>query len=317
MATRGFVRALRSVGLGLVAVTFGLAAVGALYSPNTAIPAGLPGTLITIAGVPLRVVQSGKGRDLLLIHGSPGSVEDWEPVIAALSDSYHVTAFDRPGQGYSGDTDEYSYEHNADVALAVIDALHLDHVVVVGHSYGGATALAMAERASPRTDAFVIIDSSTYVPGRKVDPSLRVIALPVVGMGFATLVAPLVAPRKMRAGLQEAFAGHEVPDEFVERRLQIWNCPKVTHATAAETVGAAGGLRALAPGYPRIAKTVVIVAEADSAFRRETAEHLHRDVAGSTLHLIGDTGHMIQFQKTADVVAAIREAAQATAPVSS
>ena len=307
-------RALRGVGIGLAAGVIGLAAVGALYKPNTEIPAGAPGTLVTVKGTPLRILQKGQGRDVLLIHGSPGSIEDWEPVISELSGSFRVTAFDRPGHGYSGDTGEYSFEHNADVALAVIDALALDHVVVVGHSYGGATALAVAERGSPKTDAFVVVDSATYEPSRKVEASYRMTLLPLVGMGLTSLVGPLVAPAKMRKGLHEAFAGHDVSEDFIDQRIRIWNCPKVAHATAAETVGAAEGLQAQSPRYPQIARPLVIVYEADNPFRRETAEHLHHDVAGSIVHLVPDTGHMIQFEKTADVVAAIREAALRSAP---
>ncbi len=314
MATGRLVRGVRSAGIVVVAAILGLAAVGALYTPNTTIPPGSAGTTLTVAGTPLRIVQAGKGRDLLLIHGSPGSVEDWEPIITALSESFHVVAYDRPGHGYSGDTGEYSFEHNADVALAVVEALHLDHVVVAGHSYGGSTALAVAEHASPRTDAFVIVDSATYTPSRRVEPSLRILTMPLVGMGFASVIGPLIAPGRMRRGLREVFAGHEVSEDFIEQRLRIWNCPKVSHSTAAETVGAAEGLRALSAGYAHIVKPVVIVAEADSEFRRTTAEHLHRDIAGSSLHLVSDTGHMIQFQKTGDVVAAIREAAQMSAP---
>ncbi len=313
MLTGGVVRGLRAVGLGLVAVAGGLTAVGALYAPNTTIPAGWPGTHVTVAGTPLRVVQVGHGPEVLLIHGSPGSVEDWEPVMAALSDSFHMTAFDRPGHGYSGDTGQYSFSHNADVALGLIDQLKLDHVVVVGHSYGGSTALAMAERAPEHVDAYVVIDSATYTPQRKVDATYRVLDLPLVGLGFSTLLGPLLAPAKIRKGLGEVFVGQEPGEDFVAKRIQIWNCPKVAHAIAEETIGAAAGLQAQSPSYPGIARPVVLVAEADSAFRRETAEHLHRDIAGSSLHLVPGTGHMIQFQKTADVVAAIREAAQASA----
>jgi pimeloyl-ACP methyl ester carboxylesterase len=314
MPTGPIVRGLRGVGLGLVAAALGLSVVGAIYTPNTTIPPGAPGTHVTVLDTPLRVVQSGKGRDVLLIHGSPGSVEDWEPVIASLSESFRVTAFDRPGHGYSGDTGEYSIAHNADTALGVIEALKLDHVIVVGHSYGGATALAVAERASPHVDAFVIVDSAAYEPIRKADPVFRVVGAPLLGLGFASLVGPLVAPAKIRAGLHDAFGGHEVSEDFIARRVQIWNCPKVAHAAAVESLGYGAGLLAQSSGYAGIAKPVVIVAEADVAARAAAAEHLHHDIPGSSLHLVPDTGHMIPIEKTADVVAAIREAAQGSAP---
>ncbi|MGH7436726.1 MAG: alpha/beta fold hydrolase, partial [Polyangiaceae bacterium] len=293
---------------GLGAVVLGFAAVGALYTPDTTIPQGAAGALVTVRDVPLRVAQSGKGRDVLLIHGSPGSIEDWGQVVTALSASYHVTVFDRPGQGYSGDPGQYSFAYNADTALALIEALHLDHVLVVGHSYGGSTALAMAEKGSPRTDAFVVIDSASYVPQRKVDAPYRLASLPLFGVGFSSVVGPLVAPGKIRRGLNEAFAGHEVPEEFAAARVRLWSTPKVAHATAVETVGAADGLAAQSGGYPRITKPVVVVYEADNEFRRTTAEHLHRDIPGSSMHLVPDTGHMIPLEKPAEVVAAVHEA---------
>jgi pimeloyl-ACP methyl ester carboxylesterase len=306
--TERWVRGLRAVGAGLGAVVLGFAAVGALYSPNTTIPQGAAGAPVTVGGVPLRVVQSGKGRDVLLIHGSPGSVEDWDRVATALSASYRVTVYDRPGHGYSGDPGEYSFAYNADTALALIDALHLDHVLVVGHSYGGSTALAMAERSSPRTDAFVVVDSAAYVPQRKVDAPYRFASLPLLGVGFSSVIGPLVAPAKIRRGIHEAFAGHEVSADFLATRERMWGTPKVAHATAVETVGAAAGLSAQSAGYASIAKPVVVVYEADNEFRRATAEHLHRDIPGSSIHLVPDTGHMIPWEKPDEVVAAVKEA---------
>jgi pimeloyl-ACP methyl ester carboxylesterase len=290
-------------------LVLGLGAVGASYRPNTDIPPGYAGEHVTVKAVPIRVFQSGSGRDVLLIHGSPGSIEDWEPVRSALAGSFHVTAYDRPGHGFSGDSGAYSLEHNADFALALIDALKLDHVIVAGHSYGGATALAMALRDSPRVDAYVVVDSAAYAPSRKADPILRLLALPVVGMGVGTLVGPIVGPSKIRNGLRATFSNGNVSEDFAARRVALWNRPKVTHAIAEETIGAPADLRALSANYAHITRPVFIVAEADTDFRRESAERLHQDISGSSLRLVPETGHFIQFEKTGEVVDAIRRAA--------
>jgi pimeloyl-ACP methyl ester carboxylesterase len=306
---RFFLRAFGVLLAALAALLVAAAAVGATYEPNTEIPKGLLGSQVTVRHVPLRVVQRGAGRDVLLIHGSPGSVEDWAPVMDALSGSFRVTAFDRPGQGFSGDTDDHSFEANATIALALIDELKLEHVVVVGHSYGGSTALAMALRDSPTVDAYVVVDSAAYKPSRKPDPILRMLDLPVVGLGFGALVGPVVASKKIRSGLVEQFRAHAPSPDFVRLRIAIWSSPKVTHAIAAETLTAAAGLAALSPRYPGIRHPVYIVAEADDAFRRATAERLHHDVAGSTLELVPGTGHYIQFENTDAVVGMIQRAA--------
>ena len=90
-----------------------LTAIGALYQPNTQIPTGFLGQHVTVNGLPLRVYQLGKGQDVLMIHGSPGSVEDWSPMFGALSTRLRLTAYDRPGHGFSGDSGAYSPSANA------------------------------------------------------------------------------------------------------------------------------------------------------------------------------------------------------------
>ena len=246
---------------------------------------------------------------MLLIHGSPGSLEDWQPVVDAIGGSMRVTAYDRPGQGYSGDFGKYSYEDNADVALALIESLKLEHVVVVGHSYGGTTALAMAARSPAEVDAVVVLDSAIYTPAREPDVTLRLLTVPVFGMGFGALAGPFIAPARIRKGLVEQFAGRKPPEDFIALRTRMWSTPKVTHAIAVETLDAAENLRRLSPKYPSIRRPVFILAEADSEFRRTNAERLHADVPGATLELLPGTGHLVQFEKTDDVVRAIRRAA--------
>ena len=302
-------RLVRAFAVVLVLFVVGAGLAGIAYRPNTDIPEGTPGRHVTVNGIPIRVVQQGSGRDVLLIHGSPGSLEDWQPVVAAIGGSMRVTAYDRPGQGYSGDVGKYSYEDNADVALALIETLQLEHVVVVGHSYGGTTALAMAARSPAAVDAVVVLDSAIYTPSREPDVTLRLLTVPVLGMGFGALAGPFIAPARIRNGLVEQFAGRTPPEDFIALRTRMWSTPKVTHAIAVETLDAAENLRRLSPKYPSIRRPVFILAEADSEFRRTSAERLHADIPGAKLELLPGTGHFVQFEKTDDVVRAIRRAA--------
>src|SRR4030095_3740654 len=134
--------------LGVVAAFFFLALItltasGFYYKPEETIPEGFPGHYVEANGLKLRVLQMGQGPDVLLIHGTPGSLEDFAPLMEILSFNHRVTAYDRPGHGFSaGMNFPYTLQHNAKTARALIQVLGLKDVVVVGHSYGGNTALA-------------------------------------------------------------------------------------------------------------------------------------------------------------------------------
>jgi len=294
----------------LLAVTL----TGALYEPNTAIPVGFLGKHVTVHGIPIRVLSQGSGRDLLLIHGSPGSIEDWASVIDELSKTFRVTAFDRPGNGFSGDAGEYSPSYNAEIALGLIDELKLDHTIVAGHSYGGATALAMALRAPRRVAAYVIIDSATYRGAREVTPLYSVLHIPYLGIGLASVGPSTVAAQKIRAGLLDVYKGHAPAEAFLALRERLWSAPKVAHAIAEETIGATPALQKLSPRYKTIRAPVYILAQAEDPFRREAAQRLHSEIKGSSLELLPATSHYVQFDRPADVVATIRRAAADTAP---
>jgi pimeloyl-ACP methyl ester carboxylesterase len=285
-------------------VTLGALAVrGARYRPNTEIPPGLLGHHVQVGGIALRVLQRGSGRDILLIHGSPGCIEDWSPLIDELAGSFRVTAFDRVGHGYSGDPGSYSLAYNADTALGLIAALGLQHVIVVGHSYGGAMALALAVRAPAVIDAYVTVDGGAYRPPRPPDPIFALLAVPWIGTRMA--------PARIRAGTLEQFAGHAPPAGFIELRTQIFGVPKVVHSIAMEWRGAAAWLAAQSPHYRKIRRPLHILGQGDDPYRRATAQRLHREVPGSSLQLFAGVGHYLQFEKTREVLAVIRSAAGA------
>jgi len=85
----------------------------------------------------------------LLLHGITSSALSWVRVGPALADRYSVYALDMRGHGDSPKppAGAYSLRQTADDALALMEQLHLDYPVLIGHSWGGATALVLASGA--------------------------------------------------------------------------------------------------------------------------------------------------------------------------
>lgn len=305
---RTFVRIL----LGMVAV-LGLTLIaaciaGLTYTPDTTIPAGLPGKHIKINGVPIRYVQQGAGKDILLIHGSSGSIEDWQPIFGELAKSYRVTAFDRPGHGFSGDVPDHSQENNARVAVALIKQLKLNDVLVVGHSYGGPIALLTATRAPERVHGVVVLDSALFAPIRQADAALSLISIPVLGPGLLRLAPKARLAAFVRKALVKEFRVKPPSEAFLEQHAQIWGNPKVLHSIAEETLGSFKWLPVISHAYPYMRKPLVALAQSEDPRRAEEAKTLRDTVPQCVLMLVPATGHFIHHEQTALVLYVIRKA---------
>ncbi|MEY8838497.1 alpha/beta fold hydrolase, partial [Cribrihabitans sp. XS_ASV171] len=105
------------------------------------------GELLEIDGVQVHAVVMGAGPDVVLIHGSSGNARDMTFDLAPrLAERYRVIAFDRPGLGFTDRLHEAGATISEQAALLsrAAVALGAERPVVVGHSYGGAVALAWA-----------------------------------------------------------------------------------------------------------------------------------------------------------------------------
>jgi pimeloyl-ACP methyl ester carboxylesterase len=112
-------------------------------------PAVRAGRSVDVAGTPVRVHELGAGPPVLLLHGSgPGTTGwgAWAPVAAALAERHRVVVPDQAGFGAT------PVPHGGRPGLAgwsaqaagLMEALELERFAVVGHSMGGAVALALA-----------------------------------------------------------------------------------------------------------------------------------------------------------------------------
>lgn len=90
---------------------------------------------------------------VLLLHGSPGNLQDFDSLADALPQEYQILVPDLPGFGASwARLDDYSTKAHAEDVLQLLEHLEIDQVQVVGFSMGGGVALEMAHR-QPQTIA--------------------------------------------------------------------------------------------------------------------------------------------------------------------
>ena len=117
--------------------------------------------IVEVSGHRVHYVEKGNGPPLVLIHGASGNLRDWTyRAVDQLSRRYRVIAFDRPGMGYTPriDSDGASIFEQAALLSAASRQLGAERPIVLGHSYGGAVALAWA--ASTRFLKLLSSDSS-------------------------------------------------------------------------------------------------------------------------------------------------------------
>ncbi|HEX5918107.1 MAG TPA: alpha/beta hydrolase [Nocardioides sp.] len=152
---------------------------------------------IAVAGSPVHVLETGSGPAVLLLHGSgPGTTGEgaWAATAAALGGSHRVVAPDQAGfgrtplpPGTSGGLRLWTEQ-----AAGLMDALGETSYAVVGHSMGGAVALALAA-ARPREVTRVVAVGTMGAPGAPLSTDLNAVwAAPAGPAGARDMLGRLV-----------------------------------------------------------------------------------------------------------------------------
>ncbi len=100
----------------------------------------------------------GSGPPLLILHGLFGSSSNWRGVARHLASTHTVHSVDLRNHGASPWADSMGYAEMADDVLQVCDRLRLKSPVVMGHSMGGKTAMALALRHPRRVGRLIVVD---------------------------------------------------------------------------------------------------------------------------------------------------------------
>jgi 2-hydroxy-6-oxonona-2,4-dienedioate hydrolase len=172
----------------------------------------------------IRIVDVGSGSSLLVVHGTFGS----GPAFAALAQAMpnrRLLLMDRPGFGLSS---AVSYRADtfgraiADLQRAVLDALAVDRVDVIGHSIGANFALRLALHHPERVRRVVLLGAGPIVQEAGVPPVIRRIASPLGAIMVRLTRRRGVTLSMIRgSGHAPAMADGRIPDVLVDWRVAV------------------------------------------------------------------------------------------------
>ena len=145
-----------------------------------------------------RVLETGAGDPILLLHGSGMSAPTWAPLLPHLRDR-RIHAFDLPGFGLS-DPHDYAgrplRRHAVAQVGSMLDALGLERATIVGTSLGAMWALCMALERPERVRSVVGLGiPAVALAGMRGDPYFRAMTTP----GVRALVSRAPAPKTAKA----------------------------------------------------------------------------------------------------------------------
>ncbi|MHB9034240.1 MAG: alpha/beta fold hydrolase [Anaerolineae bacterium] len=250
--------------------------------------------------VTIHYKQAGQGSPVyLLLHGYAANSRSWRDIKTQIARRGTAIAVDRPGSGLthlaakvSHGVNPYSVPAQANLFWALLDQLHVEKVVLVGHSAGATVALHMVSTRPERVSSLVLVDAAIYTLGPRlgwVQPLLHSRWIYRMGVLFSRLLS-------FRARKFEPRAWHDparIPADFTERYgkaqnvhdwdVNMWESTRALHYANPETLLAGLDMPVL-----------VITGDDDRVVPIRDARRLAQAIPHASLQIIADCGHLPQ-----------------------
>ncbi|MBW8361956.1 MAG: alpha/beta hydrolase [Kaistella sp.] len=154
---------------------------------------------------------SGKGKEqLVLLHGFMENLMIWEEMETYLSDDFTLIKIDLPGHGISKIYSEvHTMEFMAEEVKKVTDKLKLKDFHLLGHSMGGYTSLAFAEKFPEKLKTLTLFFSSFFADDAE-KKALRKKSFRIIKEAY---------PNYVKAGIPNLFNENE--KDILEGKIEL------------------------------------------------------------------------------------------------
>jgi len=246
-------------------------------------------------GLRLRYWANGSGKDVLLLHGLGGCLEDWAGAFELFSGDFRLWALELPGSGRSDKpTRGYSVDLFVRIVVSFLDLHGIERAHIVGVSMGGGIGLAFVLRRPSRVDRLVLVNSALL--GRRLHPFLHLCTVPVLG---ELLLQP--TPRVVERYIGWCVGDPEsAPAEWVSTHKDLATLPGAKQAFLAMLRSANGvfgtkkrELRPILSGLPRLAaETLIICGGKDRFIPTRYSRRAARRIPHARLVVFPECGHV-------------------------
>lgn len=279
------------------------------------------GQMINVDGTQIHARVFGNGPDLVLIHGASGNMRDFTfSLVEKLREHYRVIVLDRPGLGWSGRPPGYggawktageSPRVQARLLRAAADQLDVENPLVLGHSFGGAVALAWA-LDNPDTAGLILLGGVSHPWPGKLDWTYPVNASALGGALFVPLLSAFVPDSYVETVVGTIFEPQSAPPGYVDHIAPALSLRRATlRANARQVNNLRGHVAEMAPDYPRLRLPIEVVhGDADTIVPLTVHSlPLSEQVQSAHLTVLPGIGHMPHHADEPAVIAAIDRAA--------
>ncbi|MBM3453427.1 MAG: alpha/beta fold hydrolase [Bacteroidetes bacterium] len=102
--------------------------------------------------------EIGLGQPLVILHGLFGSSDNWQTQAKRFAEYFRVILVDLRNHGHSDWNDDSSYLAMANDVIELLQDLHLEKTILLGHSMGGKVAMHVAQNHPLFLDKLIVVD---------------------------------------------------------------------------------------------------------------------------------------------------------------
>jgi pimeloyl-ACP methyl ester carboxylesterase len=268
------------------------------------------GRFLTVAGARLHYIDVGRDSSnappIVLIHGNPGSVEDFDRLIPALATSHRVIAVDRPGHGYSERPDMRAATPLAQARQlhAALEQLGVRRPILVGHSWGGALALSYALEFPNDVAGLTLLGTRAYHDPEPPDALYVLLRRPVIGPMLRHTLVPIFGRGTLEARFAAAYRPDSVQRDHLAFARALWMRPGELGATVWDAFLLQDQAGGMARRYSSIGVPVMLLAGDQDGLLPES-QQLADQLPNAWIEVLSNTGHYLPRTRVAEIERAI------------
>ena len=269
-----------------------------------------------VVGSSLNASQQFKQRPtMIILHGGPGFDHHYlRPWLDPVSEVAQLVYVDERGCGRS---ERHTHEYYqlgimADDIVALCEALHIEHPIVLGQSFGGFVALSIAHRHPDFTSGIVLFDTSpAWTGGYDLDALEQ-----MVGGEYGKELREIAYRESTGQATEEELQRfeHEIMPLYWHQGYKpeyldaLYNTVPMNMDIASYMMGTLSKEYDLRPYLSTIkTPTLILQGRYDWVTPMEGAVTMAREIPDAQLHIFENSGHMVFIEEPEELVSVLKQ----------